>query len=243
MAVTPNYDTVKIDAPQEEDGRPVFVMSPARNGWRTWFHGAGDNLVSGSRGNGQRMRLTLTGSGHYDYIDVQYTEPVEVHDGQAYYTPVDNWSMDDVLEMSIIMPPTTISLNMGFGNCITSSVGGLYDVYLPYTSGTHDIDLLDAVPVPAEANDGYWDVDNETGIVSAAVWGSGSHNLISVPVEVYFIRNFPMGHPLGVLDVDTYKTEWIHNNWTLRIHVTKNSSGSGEFAAWLLGFRKYSTIY
>jgi hypothetical protein len=50
----------------------------------------------------------------------------------------------------------------------------------------------------------------------------------------------PMGNPLGLFDIDTYKAEWIHQNWKLRLWVDKQTDSAGDVGVWLMLFRLYT---
>lgn len=224
------------------DGREIVVMSPSTEGLKTWFFGAGDG---DDRGGGTRIRLAWTAeeARGVKTVDIQFSEPVEVHDGQAVFSPAANWSPDDIVNLFAVLPATTTTPNGGgTGNCNRVPTGLGYDIIVPAAgNGAHDI--VTPVPVPAEARDGHWECDYGTGVVTPSpLPGAAPYYMLGVELQVYFLRNMPLGHGTGVLDVDVYKTEWIHQNYKLRVSVDKQSAGAGVFAAWLLGFRKYNTL-
>ena len=106
------------------------------------------------------------------------------------------------------------------------------------SDGDYDIDLNAASPVDA-SHAGYWECDRDSGDVTvSSTPGAGGWYLLDMDISAYFMRNMPMGHPMGVLDVDTYKSEWIHRNWKLKIRVLRETSGVGTAAGWLLTYRK-----
>lgn len=231
----------------EDDGKQTVVPSPATEGMLTYFCGAADNLTASfpasGRGDGQAVKISFTGSA-VKSIDLQFKEVVEVHDGQMFYKPVDNWTAEDRFTLAGVLDGTVVTTTASaYTNCVTQSVGGLYDVIIPVPTGfgTNYVDLSKAVPVPAANKDGFWDCDYFTGAITASEAYSGSYNLITAPVTSYLLKNMPMGHPLGDFDIDVYKTEWIHPNWKLRLTCDKKSAGSGTLAGWLMMFRQYTT--
>lgn len=229
-----------IAPPEEPDGKPVVVMSPSTEGWLTWFTGAGDHVVNQTRGDGQQLRLTFT-QAETKEVAIQMIEPVEIHDGQLFYTSSD-WSPDDRWNFFVRMPATTTAPNAGLGNCNLTDVGGFNIITPASGDGSHDIDLAQAVPVPSSA--GYWDVDLITGAVSpSATPGSAEWDLFDVQIQSYFMRNMPMGNPLGVFDIDTYKAEWISERWLMVLEIVRNTVGAGTFeaSAWLMFFREKTT--
>lgn len=229
----------------ETDGKQVVVTTPSSAGFKTWFTAAGD---SGSvKGAGQRIRMSWTAEearGEKSVV-LQFSEPIEIHDGQGLIKPVHSWSFDDTISMKAILPSSSYSINTGsLGNCNAVDTGLGFHLIVPAAgNGGHDINLSTAVPVPADNNDGYWDVDYNTGeITPSESPGEAKWNLIDVPITTAFLMKLPLGHNTGVLDVDVYKVEWFHPNWRLEVVVDKQSAGLGEFAGWLLCFRRDVTI-
>ena len=100
--------------------------------------------------------------------------------------------------------------------------------------------------MPTGKNDqGFWDIpDRDSGAIEpAADPGGGEWNLIDVPIESFFAINMPMGHPMGVFNIDAYKAEYLHHSWLLRLKIDRATPGSGVFkaAGWIMLFREYST--
>lgn len=231
---------------REQDGKGVVVNSPATEGWRAWITGAGDDLdptpPASGRGEGTKLRLSFTGA-ETKSVSIQFTEPVELHDGQLFYTPVINWTMDDRWDFKIELPATIVTPNgLNAGNCNLIPQTG-YNIIIPAAGdGTHDVVLTDAVPIPTDSSNGFWDVVYNTGeITPSATPGSAKWFLFDVPLNSWFLKNMPMGHPLGVFDSDIYKTEYCHQSWLLTLTVTKNSIGVGEVGGWLMCFRRNTT--
>jgi hypothetical protein len=236
--------------PKEEDGKMVTVVSPAREGTMTWLTSRGDNMSptppDTGRGKGPKIKLDFTGSGT-EYVDFQFSQPVELHDGAMWYTPVENWSHDDEFSLSVIIPANTPTVNgTNTGNCnlveyIPSS--GMHVIIPAAGDGTHDIDLSNAAPIfMPNSTGGFWEVDSSSGeITVSSTPGQSGWGLFDFPVESFFLRNIAMGHPLGIFEIDVYKAEWCHQSWIYRLSCTKNSSGAGTVTGWVMVFREDST--
>lgn len=227
----------------ENDGKILVTPYPASEGYKTWFTGAGDQLSPLVRGGGQRIKLQWDANENRGakQIDLQFAEPVEMHDGGAFYSPVNSWSIDDNMTVRLIMPATVTTIS-GSGNCNRVASGLGYDVVVPAAGdGGHEVDLTTAVPVPDPNNQGFWNVDHDTGVITPGSPGASGFNLLTVEVPANFLRNVPLGHPMGHFDIDAYKAEWVHPTWKIRIIVDKQSAGAGDFAGWLLCYRKNLT--
>lgn len=242
------YTGPNTPAPAEPDGKEVVVVSPSTEGWMTWFTGAGDNLnptpPATGRGQGNAINVTLTEPGT-ETLDLNFLEPVELHDGEVWYSPVDQWTNDDTFSFSAYMPATVTTPNAGLGNVNLVNLGG-YNLIVPSSTnnGSHDVDLEQAVPVPAQdPGDGYWDADAETNAITANTGTGGNWMLFDVPIESFFLKRIPMGNPLGKFEIDAYKAEWISSRWTLRFIVERTTAGTGTFrvGGWLMLFRRSST--
>lgn len=246
---------VVLNGPAELDGKPVFVQAPNTTGFMTWFTGRGDDLAptppASGRGDGAQIKLewdNVEARGSKS-VDFQFSEVVELHDGEVFYGDgglIGGWTTDDELSFSAVIPATVATVNgTNEGNCNLVDAGG-YNIIVPAVGdGTHDIVLADAVPVPAGYDGGgYWDANYRTGDVTPAVKPGDSEtlwHLLDIPVESFFLKRLPLGNPLGAFEIDAYKAEWIPPSWKLRLSVTKNSTGAGQLAGWLMLFREKST--
>jgi hypothetical protein len=242
-------NTVHVDALADEDNKLVVVTYPGTVGFKTYFTGAGDNLSTGERGTGQAIKMAFTGAG-IQSIDVQFSAPAEVHDGEIVWSPVSNWGFDDTFSVSAVLPATTATANNGnTGNANKVATGLGFNLIVPAAgNGAWDVNLGTAVPVPsdvinvdtgAQTHQGYWDTNYYTGVITPGVNpGSSGFNLLDVsPPEMYLLKNIMMGNPLGVFDIDVYKVEWFHQNWLFRFSVNKVSSGAGTIGGWIFTFR------
>ena len=228
----------------EEDGKQLVVTSPSTDGFKTWFTGVGDSGSIKGAGNKFHLSWSAGDSRGEKTVEFSFNSPTEIHDGQVIFKPVDNWSFDDSVTFYAVLPSTNVSVNdSGEGNCNSIDTGQGFNIIIPAISGAHDVDLAKAVPVPSDDSTGYWDVNHNTGVISmSASPGSARWNLITAEIKVAFLMKIPLGHQTGVLDIDVYKVEWIHPNWKMVMKIDKQSDGAGDVAAWLLCFRRDTSI-
>ncbi len=173
-----------------------------------------------------------------DSVEVQFSEPVELQKGQGCFSPAANWDVDDYVSFFAVIPANAPSSTPGTGNVDETDLGGGLKMYTENSSdtGSHTLDLALAVPTPVEGT-GYWNADYETGALTGNALGTGDYLLLNVETTVGFLNQVPLGVD-GRLDIEPYKVEWIHQNWKMKIEVTKNTAGAGKFSVWLLVFRK-----
>jgi len=234
---------VHLDSPEEADGKILVTSTPSPGkGWKTYYTRAGDHATNG-RAKGTPLRGSLLGGDSLD-ADLEFNEPIYLHDGELAWTAVSNWTHDDWFSLSAILPATVTVSNPGAGNCnLVAIPGGNLIVPAP-NNGSHDIDLAVAVPVPSTSMTGYYDTDRMVGTVTAsATPGGAEFNLLDFAVETFFVPGVGMGNPLGTFSVDAYQSEWVSERWLVRLHVEKVSAGVGGVGGWVMIYRRKTTTF
>lgn len=254
---------VKSTPRDPQDGKQVVVVSPATEGWNTWLMGAGDDLAptppATGRGEGTPFCLEFTLQEVLDaapdpavkVLDFAFSEELEIHDGQVCWSqPGVQWDHTDSFSLGVHIPATTVTPNVTTeGNCHVVDAQGnpgapdaTHYIIVPAAGdGTYDVDLAQAIPVPAQGG-GFWDCSYDGGIITpSALTGAAEFHLLTVPVTSWLARNITMLHPGGWWDIDVYKTEWFHRRWKLRWEVKKKTQTLGVATGWVLGFRRNTT--
>lgn len=240
-----NASNTQIE-PRDSDGTPIVIPYPATNGYRTMFTSKDDN--------GQAFNLTFAGPGT-QHIDMQYNDPVEVHDGAVYWYPpfqvsfingIDPvWDFDDTFSFKAIFPATPAIETPGVGNVEKVAIGDGINMFVPAPQGGWTVDLDLAVPVPAESFDasgvlrttGFWNCDYITGDVTPGQYGS-AFRLLDFEASAILVNDIAMGNPVGSFEIEVYKIEWFHQRWIQRFSCTKSSPGAGRVGGWIMLFRK-----
>ena len=240
------YPTLKfkLDSPAEDDSRPNIVINPAPFYWRTCFSGAGDNknaiFPSSGRGEGQSILVEFDEPGD-GYVELEFIEPVYVHDCEASWAPAASWGPKDKLNISVEVPANVVVPNgSNTGNVHLVPTGFGFNAIVPAVgNGAYDINLATASPAPVIKN-GYWEVQAETGqITVSSNLGASDWQLFDIPFSSAYIKNISLGNPLGVLDVETYKVDYIHPAWKIKVSVHKETVGAGYLCGWFMCFRQY----
>lgn len=143
---------VKIDGPSDpRDKKPVVVISPATEGYKTWLCGRGDDLGPPVvRGGGDQFRLDFIAANvpETKVAEFGFAEPVEIHDGQVQWSPKADWGADDEFSLGVRIPATVVTPNGSTaGNCNVVDTGQGYSVIIPAAGdGTHDVDFGNRLP-------------------------------------------------------------------------------------------------
>ena len=233
---------------------PIVIPFPGREGWRTWFTGAGDDLApeapASGRGTGPALRLSLSG-GDDAFCECSFNEPVQLHTGEIHYDS--SFKMTDYAEFSIVVPanaptePSSGSSSSGDEEepveVLKVNVGGPYHLIVPYPGGGHEMLMSEASPVLDDA--GEWWADPETGAVK--IWAGADNpdfrcRLYDFQLESFFLRRAWLGATSGHFQPpQVYKAEWLHPKQKIKLYAKKVSTGAGEIAAWLMCYRAKST--
>lgn len=237
--------------PQEIDGKEIVTPFPGFVDFNTVFTGRGDDLNAptpdAGRGRGESLLMEWTALevGTEKSKILRFSEPIQLHDGAAYYQG--GWSPADTLSVGAEIPATPVTANpTNTGNCnlaVHPDVGLPIIIVPAAGDGTHDVDLASACPVPDPNRSGFWDVDepSDAGIISpsstplAAKW-----HLLTVPTKANYLHQIPLGALTGVFDLEVYRAEYFHPSWSLVVRVKKVSEGSGIFNGWFLVYRRYN---
>lgn len=240
-----------------QDGTPVDISSnrmlvvnfPAEFGSNAWLCGRGDDIDNGIRGRGPALRFRfddVVRSGVYEekYVEIQFLEYFQLHDGHLDMMDPENWDLDDEWDFCAVMPATEVTPNPGnTGNCnLVPMAGGAYNAIVPAAGdGTHDVDLEAATPVPTAG--GGWAYDYHDDVISvAADTKTNLFALLDITIMPYvqIALNVPYS-PAGQFDFDAYDTVDISKRWKLRCTVRKSSDGPGKIGGWVVGFRHQNT--
>lgn len=125
--------------PIENDGKPVYVMSPSTEGLYTWLTARGDDLnptpPATGRGDGSKIYLSWDGSEGEEAtkeVELEWMEPIELHDGHMNFDP-SKWGFEDEWSFLVRLPANTPTFNSGgTGNCNIAKVAD----FAPWDSGT-----------------------------------------------------------------------------------------------------------
>lgn len=236
---------VKIEGPEENDGKLLVTNSPSPGkGWNTSYTSAGDDLVNKLRGKGDVLKVTLAAPGN-DSQDIQFLEPVWLHDGELSWDP-SSFDHSDTFEVSVIIPGNTATPNgSNTGNCNLVEIipsSNLFIIIPAAGDGSHDVDLDISAPAQSQSDTGYFDVDTSTGVITpSASPGSAAFNLYTFQIEPFFCPQVMMGNPLGVFEVDAYQSKWISERTKIRLKVNKASAGGGTCGGHVMVYRKNVT--
>lgn len=168
-----------------EDGRPMIQPVTLDRGLWHWYHSVGDDLEDG-RGAGPSFQLQLTSADPDGYVEWQYNDWVEMAGGIATFR---NAEPGDYVSFQLSFPASTPTSTPGTGNCNKVAVGAGINLLVPAAGdGDWTVNLSDrtsAVPVSAEAVDGYWEwswPNTGVGAMSAGVPGKSHYNMFDFAI-------------------------------------------------------------
>lgn len=239
------HPLVRLDGPTNADGKPVFVTSPGREVFSIKYQGRDDDEVGVQRGLGNPFQVTFAGdetaiSGGFDderYEALQefsFLDPIEIHEGFVSWTS--NFNHEDELELYLKLEATSATETPGTGN---ANVVEGYLLVPANGDGSHTVDLGSAVPIPATPDNGFWDVDPQTGaIVASPTPGQAKFHLLLVPApNQYLLDRIPLLDASRRFIPQPDKPQWFHQNWILCLRVTTKVSKTGTVGGMIKLYR------
>lgn len=252
------YLKVRVDSPQEGDGRLNVVNAPMPDGWNLYVTSASDDMNPTppdlGLGKGDYILVAFDSSeieasgnnGVEKSVEAQFNTPVALKDGRLINTPLENWKPSRDRWWLYIKIPANVHDDNGETD-VYHDTGN--NIFIPADPPTADkkLKLANCAPVSVkkgEEGTGFWSVDFDTGVITpACTWDgptpipSGNYHLLDVTNHVETFNNMYLGNPMGVFDVDVAKTEWIHQNWKIIMKVLKKSPMGGEVSIWFQFYR------
>jgi hypothetical protein len=243
---TVTSDIVRVDS---EDGRQL-VSSSCLPRWMYMFYTSrGDDIINGTRGNGQRFK-TITTAGDPEIITTEFRF-VDVVNLVGGFLKSDTSNHNDFVSMGLYAPATEITVATTTSNCVPYPYGAGYLIipvpvgygthYVDYTSalnsnvnGPDPVKITKAVPLPANNDDnsatvGYWNWDRFTGEITPVYDGTGRYHLATFEVLlVKFVHNWIVWSQDG--DSYTHEFQIVNKgnealpHWIWSATVTRDSS-------------------
>lgn len=223
------------------DGKYVVASNPATPGWSSWITSAGD--LKGPpivRGGGDLLQLSwdATEARGTKEMEIQFAEPIQMHDGGANYNP-SQWGPEDQINWRMVINAAVTTPNTsGTGNCNKINIGNGAHIIVPAAGdGDFDVNLSIASPAPSSDSTGFWDSDYVTGTITPNVSQKGRFNLFDFTIQLAAVMRVHFHNMQGAFQLPAYGVAWIHPNWRLRAIVDKQSPGAGVITGWLRVYR------
>lgn len=234
--------------PHTSDGKLIHLVNLFPGNVNLNYAGYGDDVTAGTRHDGAALTESMSASGD-DVTEFQFMEWLYLAGGMVV---VKDGAVGDHISYKIYAPATAGTSNAGAGaydkvEIIPSS--GLH-IYVPNadTTGDWDLDLTETfngnvgftkvVPVPNEANKGYFDWD-AAEVVALNAQGEGRFDLFDFDVDLTeFVSKVSLlsGNPPRELSftVPAIKPKRILPHWKHKVTVHHAGGGNSLDVAWYL---------
>lgn len=247
-------DEVKLASPETSDGKPIFLPCLFPGNVYLYPTGAGDNVTNQTRGDGQAFVVKCSAEQDYN-VEFQFIDWVYLAGGGIKWK---NGEDGDWVSLVIYAPATPVTPNgSGTGNCnlVDPGVGAAILIVPAAGNGAYDVDLEDAVPVPAytETEDGTqtpsgfynWSSPGTgSGVVSAGVPQASPYNLFAVAIDlVRFANRLQLeGAEIQDLTIPAVKPKKILPQWKFKV-TAYHAAGTADLAVqWWLTTARIKTI-
>jgi hypothetical protein len=221
------YDVQKVQlsgASVLTDGKPIFVESPATDGFYTFKTSRMDAdpaVIDDFRGNGDRLELYFNSIDNKT-LDIKFYEPIEVIGGKIEFNG--QWDVKD--EYSLYIKAT-----------------GFLKDNLTYQNGVliadNKINLSEiqkASPIYTRDKNGFFDIDYFTGEIKPNFYGSGEYNIYGFDINLKMLSNCHVPKN-GIVEIKSYRTQYIHQNYITKFNVKKLSGGDANVRITIDTFR------
>jgi hypothetical protein len=237
---------VSLDVPTTTDGKLIVQPSMFPAGVYLYITGAGDD---GARGNGQPFSVASDAAGDSSVV-FTFKDWVYLSAGGMMWQGAE---FGDSVTFDFYAPATPVTPNGAHtGNCnlVDPGVGAAILLVPANGNGAYDVNLANAVPVPAyganSALVGYWDwSEPDTGlgtIQGSSTPGHAAYHLFAVAAPlVKFVNRMPLLGS-GAMDMQPppIKSKKMLPHWRGRVTL-HNAGHAGLKVAWYLATARAST--
>lgn len=193
-------------------------------GYSIYGVGEADNITNGTYGGGVQLQFDSTN----DEREFQLLNHYYAIGARAVWK---NCDIDNYFSATLIAPASSGFTNTT-GDFDKVNLGGSLNMYKPVTAGTGawDADLTDtlagtsilkATPVPSAGNQGWFDYDSETNILTTNMSQTGGYNLYDFDVNLHAFgrRVWGTSQSGGVtgIDVPDLVGKLIYNSWKVKL--------------------------
>lgn len=246
--------TVLLGSPETSDGKPIFLPCLFPGNVYLYPTGAGDNVTNQTRGDGQAFVVKCSAEQDYN-VEFQFIDWVYLAGGGIKWK---NGEDGDWVSLLICAPATPVTPNGGgTGNCnlVDPGVGAAILIVPAAGNGAYDVDLEDAIPVPAyteneegiQTPNGFYNwsaPDTGSGVVSAGVPQASPYNLFAVAIDlVRFANRLQLeGAEIQDLTIPAVKPKKILPQWKFKV-TAHHAAGTADLAVqwWLTTARIKTT--
>lgn len=229
--------------PMGSDNRPFIAPNMFPLGHLTQFTGVADDIENGVAAAGDLLVMESSVV-EEKTLDVQFLSKFYLAGGAA------SWKgcvAGDWVNFSLHAPATVGSSNPGAGVYDKFALGAGMNMYIPNATqqGGWDLDLTEklnenvaftkATPVPAPGQDGFFDYEPDTNVLTLNVTQTGRYNLFDFDVPMHtFVQKVPMiGDSLELFTVPAVKPYLCLPHWHVTITISNSTEKNVEFGAML----------
>lgn len=213
------------------EGLEYFAINRIPAGYTQYHAGIADDITNGNFGGGVPLVLDASNTTRY----FQLLNHWFVIGGRAFW---EGGKVDDYIEAEMVAPATT-GLTQQTGDFDKYALGGGLNMIIPVPEdqGSWDMDLtaklnanvdiLKATPVPSPGNQGWFNYDADTNVITPCGSQSGGYNLFDFDVVLHkFCRRCYGFNGHAALESADVIGKKVFNFWKFKFTITVNTSGA-----------------
>lgn len=236
-------DGVDIAGVEVRDNRLQNMNNRVPNGFTLYVTGTADAISAGGYGAGDDMQFSSSNQTR----DFQLLEHYYAIGARAIWK---NCDIDNYFNATLVAPASSGAAEQAgdFDKYEIIPSSGLH-MFIPTAEGEGDWDMdlaetftgtnvLKATPVPAAGNNGWFDYNSSTNVLTPNMSQEGGYNLYDFEVNLHALGRKVWGSPLNgavsELDVSDLVGKLLFNTWKIRLHFDVEGILGSEKAAAVL---------
>jgi len=230
-------------APVGEDNRPYYAPNMFPSGHLTQFTGIYDDVENGVESGGDLIGISSSETEEASQT-IRFIRQFYLGGGAAVWKGA---VFGDWVSLALFGPATAGTSNEGAGVYDKYPIGAGMNMYIPNATQTGDWDLnlseklnenvsfTKVVPIPATAQDGFFNYDKSTGVVTLNPTQTGKYNLFDfkVPLHVFVNKVVLVGDSVELFTVPAIKPYLCLPHWEIKLTVYNSTAKSLELGATL----------
>jgi len=201
-------------------------------GYTVYPTGIADDITNGNYGGGTKLKMDSTTT----FVELQMLDHYYAIGGRAIW---ENAHLDCYMDAKLCAPASTGLTNVT-GDFIKYNVGGPYNLIAPVSAGTGDWDIdltatqtntsiLKCVPVPSSGNNGFFDYNSDTNVITPRLDQKGGYDLYDFNIDLFAFCRYCWGKAGNgsetLLDIPNVIGKLLFNFWKIRFDL-KHDGGT-----------------
>lgn len=212
-----------------EDNRLMIAENRIPAGYTLYIAGESDDISAGTHGGGDKLIFNSSTT----QVDFRQLDHFYVIGARCIWEGCD---LTNYFDAKMVAPATTGATETT-GDFNKYNLGGSLNMFIPTAAGTGSWDMditatytnteiLKCTPVPVSGNNGYFDYNSDTNVLSVNSGGTGGYNLYDFDADLHVFARKAWGKKgdgnESSLDITGLVGKLLFKNWLIRFNFYKD---------------------